>query len=142
MKRIVATFALACLALPSLAQRRAWSDHGPWFATDGGSSDPGAHWASENNPVWLSVDLSYSGFLRWAYDSWTQDPLVETKHVTWDAGDCFLVYPGARSSIRFERLREGIQDFEKIRILRKAKVATPALEAALEKLTYQKAQEG
>jgi hypothetical protein len=28
------------------------------------------------------------------------------------------VYPGPRSSIRLERLREGIQDFEKIRILR------------------------
>jgi hypothetical protein len=28
------------------------------------------------------------------------------------------VYPGAKSSIRFERLREGIQDYEKIRILK------------------------
>lgn len=95
--------------------------------------------------VWLgqfAAGQGYSGFLRWAYDSWTEDPLVDTKHVTWDAGDCFLVYPGARSSIRFERLREGIQDFEKIRILRKAKAATPALEAALEQLTYQKAREG
>lgn len=30
-----------------------------------------------------------------------------------------MVYPDGRSSIRFERLREGIQDAEKIRILRK-----------------------
>ena len=29
-----------------------------------------------------------------------------------------MVYPGGRSSIRMERLVEGIQDFEKIRILR------------------------
>jgi hypothetical protein len=29
-----------------------------------------------------------------------------------------MVYPGANSSIRFEKLREGIVDFEKIRILR------------------------
>jgi hypothetical protein len=29
-----------------------------------------------------------------------------------------MVYPGARSSIRYERLVEGIQDAEKIRILR------------------------
>ena len=28
------------------------------------------------------------------------------------------MYPDARSSIRFERLREGVQDAEKIRILR------------------------
>ena len=30
----------------------------------------------------------------------------------------YTVYPGARSSIRFERLMEGIQDAEKIRIVR------------------------
>lgn len=30
----------------------------------------------------------------------------------------FLVYPGANSSIRFEKLREGIVDYEKMRILR------------------------
>ena len=29
-----------------------------------------------------------------------------------------MIYPGANSSIRFEKLREGIIDFEKIRILR------------------------
>ncbi len=28
------------------------------------------------------------------------------------------MYPGGLSSVRFERLREGIQDYEKIRILR------------------------
>nr|MCU0386946.1 DUF4091 domain-containing protein [Flavihumibacter sp.] len=34
------------------------------------------------------------------------------------AGDTYQVYPGPSSSIRFEKLVEGIQDFEKIRILR------------------------
>ena len=34
------------------------------------------------------------------------------------AGDTFLVYPGGNSSIRFEKLREGIVDYEKVRILR------------------------
>jgi len=71
----------------------------------------------------------YSGFLRWAYDSWVQDPLYDTSHVTWTAGDCFLVYPGQRSSIRFERLREGIVHYEKIRILRQAFQKTDTLEA-------------
>ncbi len=36
----------------------------------------------------------------------------------WPAGDTFLVYPGADSSIRFEKLREGIVDYEKIRSVR------------------------
>jgi YD repeat-containing protein len=69
---------------------------------------------------WHAAALGYTGFLRWAFDSWTADPLYDTNHVRWPAGDCFLAYPGGRSSIRFERLREGIADFEKIRLLRTA----------------------
>jgi hypothetical protein len=69
---------------------------------------------------WHAAMMGYTGFLRWAYDSWTADPLYDTNHVRWPGGDCFVVYPGGRSSIRFERLREGIQDYEKIRLLRAA----------------------
>jgi len=60
------------------------------------------------------------GFLRWAYNSWNENPFYDTRYWSkgWAAGDCFLVYPGPRSSIHFERLREGIVDYEKIRILR------------------------
>ncbi len=68
---------------------------------------------------WYAAAQGYSGFLRWAYNSWVEDPLQDTRFVSWPAGDCFLVYPGARSSIRFERLREGIQDYEKIQILKR-----------------------
>jgi hypothetical protein len=89
-----------------------------------------SHWIG----LWAAAK-GYGGFLRWAYDSWTEDPFFDTKHTTWPAGDCFLVYPGARSSIRFERLREGIQDFEKLRILREARVDVSAVDAALAKLT-------
>lgn len=60
------------------------------------------------------------GFLRWAFNSWNENPFHDTKYWAqkWNAGDCFLIYPGPRSSIHFERLREGIVDYEKIRILR------------------------
>lgn len=67
---------------------------------------------------WYSAARGYDGFLRWAYDAWPADPVRDARHVLWPAGDCFLVYPGANSSIRFEKLREGIADYEKIRILR------------------------
>ena len=67
---------------------------------------------------WYAAAFGYDGFLRWAYDSWTGDPARDARHAVWPAGDCFLVYPGARSGIRFERLREGIVDFEKLGILR------------------------
>ncbi|MDR2774376.1 MAG: DUF4091 domain-containing protein [Tannerella sp.] len=67
---------------------------------------------------WHAAAGGYDGYLRWAYNSWTVDPLRDSRFHTWAAGDCFLVYPGY-SSIRMERLVEGIQDYEKIRILRK-----------------------
>ncbi|MCK4464488.1 MAG: DUF4091 domain-containing protein [Bacteroidales bacterium] len=68
---------------------------------------------------WHAAAQGYSGFLRWAYNSWVKDPLMDSRFRTWPAGDTYQVYPGPRSSIRFERLRGGIQDYEKIRILRK-----------------------
>jgi len=67
---------------------------------------------------WYAMATGYNGFLRWAYNSWGQDVEQDSRFRSWPAGDTYLVYPGARSSIRFERLREGIQDYEKIRILK------------------------
>ena len=46
------------------------------------------------------------------------NPMIDSRFRTWPAGDTYLVYPDARSSIRFERIREGVQDFEKIRIIK------------------------
>jgi hypothetical protein len=66
---------------------------------------------------WHTAAGNYDGYLRWAYNSWTADPLHDSRFRTWAAGDCYIVYPG-HSSIRMERLVEGIQDYEKIRILR------------------------
>lgn len=67
---------------------------------------------------WYSLAYGYDGFLRWAYDAWPADPMRDARHGSWAAGDCFMVYPGANSCIRTEKLREGIVDFEKIQLLR------------------------
>lgn len=67
---------------------------------------------------WYSIAANFDGFLRWAYNSWVENPLQDSRFRTWPAGDTYIVYPNNRSSIRFETLREGIQDAEKIRILR------------------------
>lgn len=53
------------------------------------------------------------GFLRWAYKSWPQTPLADSRFTAWPAGDTYQFYPGPLSSIRFEKLMEGIQDFER-----------------------------
>lgn len=85
---------------------------------------------------WYAAARGYEGFLRFAYCSWTKDPLMDSRYVTWPAGDCYQIYPGPRSSIRFERLREGIQDYEKIRIIRSKllKMNTGEAKAALKEL--------
>jgi hypothetical protein len=67
---------------------------------------------------WYTIAAKFDGFLRWAYNSWVENPLQDSRFRTWPAGDTYIVYPNNRSSIRFETLREGIQDAEKIRILR------------------------
>ena len=68
---------------------------------------------------WYAASAGFDGMLRWAYDSWTMDP-QDTRHGAWPAGDCFLCYPDARSSIRLERLREGIQEYEKLHFVFRA----------------------
>lgn len=83
---------------------------------------------------WFAQAEGYDGYLRWAYNSWTIDPLTDARFRTWPAGDCFVVYPGGRGSVRFSKLTEGIQDFEKVRILR-AKWQKEGNEAKLAQLT-------
>ena len=82
---------------------------------------------------WYTSAAGFDGFLRWAYNSWVKEPLLDSRFRTWPAGDTYVVYPDARSSIRFERLTEGIQDAEKIRILRK-ELEQDTSEAGMKKL--------
>jgi hypothetical protein len=67
---------------------------------------------------WYSMAHGYDGLLRWAYDAWPADPIRDARHLLWPAGDCFMVYPGAATGIHFEKMREGIVDFEKMKILK------------------------
>ena len=66
-----------------------------------------------------ALACGYDGYLRWAYNSWSPQPNQNSRFFSknWASGDAFLAYPDG-SSIRMERLTEGIQDFEKIRLLR------------------------
>lgn len=88
---------------------------------------------SEWLPLFAAAN-GFDGFLRWAFHSWVENPLVSTDFTSWPSGDCFLVYPGDRSSVRFERLRDGIETFEKIRLLREHARKTPALGDEIRKL--------
>lgn len=68
-----------------------------------------------------------SGFLRWAYDAWVEDPLNDTTHSNFEAGDCFLIFPDekdaehpqSKSSVRLERMAEGVRDINKLKLMEK-----------------------
>ena len=67
---------------------------------------------------WYAAKEHLDGYLRWALNSWVIEPLLDSRFHTWAAGDTYLIYPGGRTSVRFERLVDGIQAYEKVRILR------------------------
>lgn len=68
---------------------------------------------------WHVAAMGFDGYLRWAYCSWPAQPSQDTRYSDrgWSSGDTFLMYPG-QPSLRWQRLVEGIQQCEKIRILR------------------------
>ncbi len=68
--------------------------------------------------AWHAAAKGLTGYLFWAYNTWVANPLLDSRWRRYPAGELFQFYPGPRTSIRFEKLVEGIQDFEKIRILR------------------------
>lgn len=79
--------------------------------------------------VWIGYYTAvngYDGFLRWAWTTWPENPLHDSSY--WGhpylhylpAGDAFLIYPGPRSSVRWELLRDGFEEWEKLRLLREA----------------------
>ena len=66
---------------------------------------------------WHAAAIGYTGYLFWAFNTWVANPLLDSRWHRYPAGTLFQFYPGPRTSIRFEKLIEGIQDFEKINIL-------------------------
>lgn len=86
---------------------------------------------------WLplfAVANNLDGFLRWAYNSWSRNPFETTDFGNWQPGDCFLVYPGGLSSLRFEKLRDGLEEFEKANILRARAARNPKWKAAVARM--------
>lgn len=83
---------------------------------------------------WYGLASDYDGMLRWAYNSWPGDPAHDSRYGNWRSGDTYLIYPYARSSVRFERLVDGIEAAEKVRTLRAMGIDTSAIEVALANL--------
>ena len=81
-------------------------------------------------PVYATA-TGHDGYLHWSFSNWTDNPLTDTRFHMFAPGDTYFVYPDGRSSIRYERLLEGIQLSEKIRLLRADLEAAKDLEGLL-----------
>jgi hypothetical protein len=77
---------------------------------------------------WLDFRYGFTGFLHWGGNYWTPNPMLDAQPVIENntevlpPGDAFIVYPDrehltVRSSIRFETMRSGIEDYEMLRAL-------------------------
>lgn len=78
---------------------------------------------------WLNYRYNFTGYLHWGWNYWSPEPYNDTQPVI-DAntellpsGDAFIVYPDRAgrsvfSSIRYEAMREGIEDYEMLRALK------------------------
>lgn len=71
------------------------------------------------------ASMGTTGYLRWALDAWVENPLADTTFKSFEAGDCFLVYPDkadskemqTKSSVRLEMLLKGLRDVNKLHFL-------------------------
>lgn len=113
------------------------------FYTSCSQSYPNNFVTLQNNPAemcwmaWYAKAKGFNGYLRWAYDYWTKIDPMNIQDRSNAAGDFSMIYRNGNtqlaipvSSIRFELLREGIQDYEKIGIL-----ADPEFNNAIQQFT-------
>ncbi|MFR0678972.1 glycoside hydrolase domain-containing protein [Parabacteroides sp. Marseille-P3160] len=73
---------------------------------------------------WINFKYKASGYLHWGGNSWTafDDPYKETTNLSndWPGGDSYIVYPGYGKlypSIRMSAMRDGIYDYELLKML-------------------------
>jgi hypothetical protein len=66
---------------------------------------------------WFNYRFGLTGYLHWGFNQWTEDPFeAPGQH----RGDGWHVYPkkdGLLNSLRWEQMRNGIQDYELLRLL-------------------------
>lgn len=92
--------------------------------------------------IMFAGSLNTTGFLRWAFDAWVENPLTDSTHWSFPAGDCFLVYPSAKDevakesklSLRLAKLDEGVRDVNKLYLMRNS---SPEISAKIANLFSQ-----
>ena len=88
--------------------------------------------AADANPAdltampWYAIFRGHDGYLRWAFDNWRSHNPLDLQEGSFTAGDFSFVYRSSNDkdmtvipSVRSELLRDGIEDYEKVQVLRK-----------------------
>jgi hypothetical protein len=87
---------------------------------------------------WINFRYDIPGYLHWGFNFWNQNPYDETTSIQTEGGtiliggDAWITYPAKGrilSSIRLEAMRDGIVDYELLKMLRQ-KDSTSAKEIA------------
>jgi len=69
---------------------------------------------------WYNWRYDLSGYLHWGLNFWDADPFHSPGPDSLPPGDCWIIYPGAEgplSSLRWEALRDGFEDYEYLWLL-------------------------
>ncbi len=119
-----------------------------WTYTALVQDDHSPQWEIDFSPMhyrvmqgFINQSLGFTGLLYWSVDTWTRDPWndVDTYPTGGDhyPGEGMLVYPGEDAgvkgtvpSLRLKWIREGVDDYEYIDLMKKAGKADLALELA------------
>ncbi|MFQ6097652.1 MAG: glycoside hydrolase domain-containing protein [Armatimonadota bacterium] len=71
---------------------------------------------------WMNWHFEAPGYLHWGLNHWTDDPFASTQKGNLPPGDAFIIYPGSEgpmNSIRWEAMRDGLEDYEYLHLLAK-----------------------
>jgi hypothetical protein len=69
---------------------------------------------------WINWRYAMPGYLHWGLNFWAGDPWESEGPEGLPPGDCWILYPGEEgpvSSLRYEAVRDGIEDYELLRLL-------------------------
>ncbi len=85
---------------------------------------------------WINFKYGLEGYLHWGYNYWTENPFEDVENephhpFPLPPGDAFIVYPGKSGpldSIRFEVLRDGVEDYEMLKLLAEKRKMDEAVE--------------